>query len=749
MQEETKTFQDYIQPFLRQKWLILACVIVVTIPTLIVLVTSRHMYKATATILIEQEKLRVLDVEDVVSSDLSSKDYFETQVMMMASPSIARRVIQDLHLDQSPDFAPEPDDGSFRFNIRQALASVINSVVQEIGPEREGLHQDEISDSLFPTLETYLTRLKIDPLKTSRLVNISFETYDPALAAKVANAHAEAYIEKYMSLRLSASKEATRWLQSQLEEAQQKVSESEDALQSFTEKENILTLPDLSGSERKGDEENVVLNNLAALNRNLAEARTERIGLETLWHQIEALAKTPGLEESIPEISENKLIQELKMRLSELNREYVELSKKYGERHPRMVAIQEEVQGLRGRIATEVRKIAKGVEVQLEVARARENNLIDELDRVKQAGMSLNKKAVQFMALKQEVDSNRQIAEMLLNRAKETSLASGLSSSNLFVVDHAGIPQVPSKPKKKLMLVMALFAGLSLGMGLTLFLEHLDTSFHGPDEVKKYLSVPFLGPVGYLGKIDKETGSELEVIRDPRSHFSECLRNVATNIIFSLPEANQKTLVITSANPFEGKTLIGSNLAVLLAEMGRKVLLIDADMRVPRVHQIFKIPLDPGLSNLVFRTCPLEDPIRDSQVNLLRVLPAGTLPPNPVAILSSSGMKWLLDQFKKNFDLILFDTPPILSAADASLLGGAVDGVVLVMRAASTKREIAKRALEQMNHVRARVLGTILNQVDFKREHYYYSYYSHYNYYYTPEGRKKYRRRGGQDQKQG
>jgi succinoglycan biosynthesis transport protein ExoP len=738
MENQTRSIQDFVQLLLKHKWLIAACVIVVVIPTVIVLIQAEPVYRATATLLIEQEKLRVLDVQEVMSSDLRTKDYFETQLMFLQSPSLARKVIQDLNMAEHPEFMPKEDGGFSLSLIKEALASAIKKMIPSNG-DQQGASEAQANDPLYPILKAYQSNLSIEPIKQSRMVNVSYESKEPVLAARVANAHAEAYISKYVSLHLYASQEANRWLQARLDEAQKKLRESEEALQEFQEREGIITTVNPSSG---GDKENIVLQKLAELNTALAQAQSERIALETLLHQTKGLSKAPGMIESLPQVIDNELIQVLKQRYVELNRQYLELHKTYGERHPRMVAVQDEIVGIKRRIADEIDKIGKSIEVKYNVAKSREASLRTALEEAKKAAMDLNKKSIRFTMLKQEVDSSRQLYEMLMQRVKETSLTSGLSASNLFIVDRATVPQVPAKPKKKRMLILALFAGLSLGVGLVFFIDYLDNTFHGPDDVKTGLGIPFLGLASLLsfkGRGDQNDTIELVALNKPRCHFAECLRNVRTNILFTLTEPDRKTVVLTSANPAEGKTLIASNLALIMAQMGKSVLLIDADMRQPRMHKTFGVPLEPGLSNLILAQCSITDAIRETDVNHLQILPAGTVPPNPSELLASTGMSWLMQQFKKRFDFVLLDTPPILAATDACLLGGVVDGVVLVVEASVTKRQTVKIALDHLNDVKARILGGILNKLDPKKERYHYSHYSHYYHYYSDEGRKKYR----------
>jgi capsular exopolysaccharide synthesis family protein len=439
-------------------------------------------------------------------------------------------------------------------------------------------------------------------------------------------------------------------------------------------------------------------------------------------------------------VTQSGLIQALKQNHADLVRQSLELKEKYGEKHPRMLALQDEIRSIRSAITDEIQKIAKSVEIQYKVAAAKEQGLIKALEQAKKEVNELNKKAIQYGVLKREVESNRQLYDMVLKRGKETALTSGLKSTNIFIVDRAEVPLRPVKPQVARTALLAAVIGLMLGVGLAFFLEFLDRTIHGPNEVKRYLGVPFLGPVGVTDLEENGRGGELVVLAEPRSSFAESLRTIRTNVVFSFTEPTQNSLVITSAGPQEGKTLISANLAVIMAQMGRRVLLVDGDMRRPRVHKVFGTSGEPGLSNLILGKCPPEAALRDTRIRPLKLLPAGTIPPNPSEILASRRMEDLLGQMKQQFEFVIFDSPPLLSVTDAAVLGGQVDGTILVVKASETSREHARRALDHLLDVKARVLGVVLNQVDFDKERYYYSYYYRYYQGYPDEGGKGERR---------
>jgi capsular exopolysaccharide synthesis family protein len=538
-------------------------------------------------------------------------------------------------------------------------------------------------------------------------------------------------------MKISASKEAVDWLGGRLDELKLKLRESEEALQRFQEQEDIISLESVLAAE--GGQENIVAQRLAELNSNLTRARTERIGLSTLYEQLKKLSSKPGMVESIPQVIENGFIQSLKTDYVSLSREYSELREKYGDKHPRMTALRNEIRGIQGKIASEVGKIAKSIEIQKKVAQAKEQSLQNALELAKRDVMGLNKKAIQYGVLKREVETNRQLYEMILQRTKETSLTSGLKSTNIFIVDLAEIPEYPIRPQVRKKVMMAAVLSLILGLGLALFLHYLDNTFHHADEVKRHLRVPFLGPVGIAKLNGKDSASELAALRRPKSQFAESLRNVRTNVFFSLIEPGQKTLVISSPGALEGKTFVASNLAVLMAKMGRRVLLVDADMRKPRAHKIFNVKCRPGLSDLVLRRSCAGEVIRNTGIKSLWFLPAGSIPPNPSEILGSRSMQKLVEGLKRHFDFLVFDSPPLLAVTDAAILGGALDGIVVVIKASETTRHCAQRTIEQLASVNARVMGVVLNQVNFRKDPYYSQYYK-YSYYYTEDGERARRR---------
>jgi succinoglycan biosynthesis transport protein ExoP len=730
---ESSHLIDYWLTIRRRLWLILGLVLIVAVGAFMHSSQMTPKYRATAKVLIERYNPQVIKVDEVLPDDVWANDYYPTQYEILKSASLAQDVIKVLHLDRHPEFNPEPEKRGLPISIRSALASVVRKVVQREKKDVNEPSSRNNSDPLGTYVKIYLSRLDISPIRSSRLVNISFEGGDPELVAKVANEHAEAYIQKNMDMKLSATQEAVGWLGGRLAELRQSLQESREKLQRFVEREDIVTLENVL-SASGGNEENILTQKVAQLNSSLSHARTERMGLETRYEQIQKASGSPKLVDSTPDVIQSPVVQSIRRELIALNRQYAENLHKFGEKHPHMLALREEINSLQSRLNVEIDRIFDSVRMQYEMAMAKEQSLEQAMQQAKSEVNELNRKAIQYGMLKQEIESNREIYEMILKRAKETSLTSALKSTNVFIVDRAEVPQAPFEPKVQRSVLIASIIALMLGIGLAFLLDYLDQTFHGPDEVERTLGVSYLGSVGLVTPDIAGSVSELVVLKEPASGVVESLRAVRTNMLFSLAEPGPKTLLVTSPGPLEGKTFLSANLAVAMTELGRRVLLIDADLRKPRLHKIFGKPSTPGLSDLILGQCTLCDAVKDTQVKGLKLLPAGKIPRNASGTLGSGGMREFIAQLKGRFDFIIFDTPPVLTVTDAAVLTGNLDGIIFVLKAGETTRSNAKRAFKQLQNIESKVLGVVLNQVDFRRERYYYTYGA--PYYYSEERRK-------------
>jgi len=720
-QEEEIDLREYLRIILKRRWLIATIVIVITSIVAIYSFMAEPVYRATCQVLIEKENPKVVNVEEVLGVDATGRDYYQTQYEILKSRSLALKVIKALDLEHNPEFMPKPP----------TLIGSIISWIKGIFPSKKESRPKSKYDRL---IDAYLARLKIQPIRNSRLVNISFEAKDPALAAKVANAHAKFYIESNIERKFEASKEAVRWLKKRIKEVKKKLEEAELALQRYREKEGLASV---DFEERQS----IILKSLDELNTALNKAKTERIEKESLYKELIKVANNPEKIDSLPAVVENPLIQKLKAEYIKLVAEYYKMGKKYGPAHPVMVRLRSEIKAIKRNIAQEVKNIAESIKVEYKIALENEQQILKAMEEKKKEALELNKKQIQYNVLKREVEVNRSLYESLLKRLKEAGVTEDLKVTNISIVDPASVPEKPVKPKKKLNIILSLITSLFLGIFLAFFLEYLDNTVKYPSEVERHFKTPLLG---IIGKIEFETANpkkeELIIVTESKSHIAESFRTIRTNLSFASPDTEKKTFIISSALPSEGKTLVSANLAVSFSQVEKKVLLLDCDLRRPRIHQIFNLERDEGLSEFLSGSSELK--VKETRFPNLKVITSGVIPPNPAELLASKKMRNLLEQIKEEFDMIIIDSAPILSAADSIEIVPLTNGVVMVIKAASTPIPSVQTAIDQISDVGGKVIGCILNNVDLEKENYYYSYYRYYHhyYYYYDKGEKKKKR---------
>jgi len=727
--EEEIHLRDYLRVIFKRRWLIATVLLIVVVTVTIESFRMTPIFRATAQVMIESDNPKVVDIEEVLRVNKTDADYYQTQYGILKSKALALKVIKSLILKENPEFGGLKKGfslGAVFHAMVGGLKNLFSSADAKTDPQ---LEEDKENNSL---IKAYLSRLSVEPIRQSRLVNVSFEGKDPQMTAKIANAHAQLYIESNIERKFSASQEAVGWLNQRIKEEEKKLQRSEESLQAYREKQGLI---DIDFGERQG----IILQSLNDLNAALTKAQTEKIEKMQLYSELQKFSGRPELVESLPAVVGNPLIQELQANYIALSGEYSKLSQKYGSEHPTMVRLSSEMQGVRGKIAQEVRKIAQSIETESRLASDKEKAIIAAMEVKKKEALNLNQKQIKYDVLKREADTTRTLFESLLKRAKEATVTEGLNITNIVIVDPARVPETPVKPKKVQNILLALIVGLTLGIGLAFFLEYLDNTIKTPDEVEHYLKIPLLGVVGSFstnsaGPKKKEIITQLE----PKSTIAEAFRTIRTNLLFSSPDIEKKVLLITSVLPLEGKTVLASNLAITFATMGKNVLLIDADLRRPRIHTVFDLERTKGLS--AFLTGG-ESLIKNTDIPGLKVITSGALPPNPAELLNSKKMKEFLERARAQYDLIVIDSPPILSVTDPAILATFSDGVVVTIRASSTPRPPIKRGIQQLSEVGGKVLGCVLNDVNFEKESYYYSnyrYYYHYYYHsYGEEGDKK------------
>ena len=462
----------------------------------------------------------------------------------------------------------------------------------------------------------------------------------------------------------------------------------------------------------------------------MTRAKTERIQRQALYQQLQASQKDTATLNTFPAILTNAFIQQQKGELATLQRQYAEASEKLGAKHPDMVRLSSAIELSQTKLEAEVAKVVLSVRSEYEAALAQENGLIAALNQQKSEALSMNRKAIDYGAITRDADSSKQLYNTLLQRAKETGVTGELRTSNIRVVDRAEQPRLPVSPRKRANLLLGLFVGAILACSVAFFFEYLDNRIKSPEELRAHLG---LANLGLLPILEQKDGTYPLLSGGVPAGFSEAFRAFRTNVLFCSTDEGARSLVVTSTGPREGKSMVASNLSVSLVQAGQRVLLIDADLRKPKAHDIFGFDQEPGLSNVLVGSTKVSEAIQESRVSGLWVLGAGRTPPNPAELLGSPRFQELLASVKAHFDWIIIDTPPVMAVTDATLVAHHATGVIFVVGADLTSRHAARCALDQLEQLGAKIVGGVLNRVDLQRNAYYYAQYyrREYTQYYT------------------
>jgi succinoglycan biosynthesis transport protein ExoP len=698
----------YLAQLHKRRGIIITCVVVSLLVAVLINYTTRPVYQATTQILIDRDTPDVLPNKELVDLVEEGMAYYQTQYQLLKSRALAEKTVERLQLQKDPELMTGP------------MMSPWEQVQRLFGrPPRSTIGPGGIR--LSPAAAALRSRIIVDPVGGTRLVNLRFNAYDPRVAANAVNALAQLYIEQTLEFRFTTSTEATGWLSDRLAEQQAKIDAAEEALQEYSEREGLIN---------QESREGLVQQKLDSLNAAVIEARTDRISKETLYRQISTLSPSQVL--SHPLAQRDEVMQSLRAELSELRDEQTPLSQTLGERHPEMVRVRTAIQTTEQKLREEARNVARAAESEYRAALARESRLQANLEAAKAEAQQVNRKTFELGALRREVESNRQIYNDLLTRTKQTGLESKLKTTNIRIIEPAETPRAPVKPNKVKNYQLALLFGLLTGVGLALLFENFDNTFKTPEDLKNHLGLPFLGMVPDVtassGDGPVRFPSPNLLSRKQYAAVADAYRVLRTNLIFTSAETTGRAVAVTSAGPGEGKTTTIANLATALAHNGAKVLAVDADLRKPTLHQQFGLIKTPGLSDMIVGNAAASQAIRSTRINGLQVLPCGYIPPNPAELLGSAMMRQIMEAVRSRFDWVLVDTPPILAMADAAVVCPTVEGVVLVVAGETSTKPQVERAVDQVLSVGSKVLGVVLNKVNLQRNAYYYS--QHYGEYY-------------------
>ena len=694
---------DYVAVVQQRLPIAIGIFLLVVVMTALYAWTRTPLFTATSRLLIESGGVNLTamkDVYDPMRSSMMQRDIIQTQVQLIKSTPVMEAVLQQGFLMQNPQFRESKDP------VR-ALADSI-----QVAPARSGY-----------------------------VLDVSTERADPKEAAQIINAVVDAYLAQNRQRRMGVSDDGIMELKKKAEELRLRLDSATKELHSLMVTNRMVSFEDA---------QNIVVERLKGLNNNLMTAQPLRIQAEARYRTAEASRKAGNPIESIPGVLESPVIGSLKMELARLEQQYSEMQARLGENHPQLQSVIAQINALKEKLELESANIMDSLRGSYEQALNEEKMLREELAKQEEAVLHFNELASQYNILRQSRDSVQEAYSSIIHRIDELSVSqlSG-QGNNVFVVSRAEVPQIRSWPSHSRMMLIGIFFGALLAVGFCFFLDYMDTTIKGEVDVRNLLNCPVISGVPSAEKeADGETFDDLFALKKPRSHFAEAFRTARTSLAFSSTDKPLRSLVVTSTMPSEGKTLTAINIAIAYAQTGKRTLLLDTDMRKPRLHKVFRDVHDIGMSNLLVAdsgTLTPEQAIVPTGIDNLFFLPTGPIPPNPVEMLDSARFVQLIEVLLKRFDLLIFDAPPVLNLVDALVIGKRVDGLLLVARTFVTNKFAAQQVGKQIATSKVKMLGVILNNVDMPSgtSYYYSSYYSRYGSYYYAEESKKHRSKKG------
>lgn len=692
--------KEYISILLRRKWIAISFFLITVTTVTLMTFKQDPIYKAVATVIVDVQSADILSVKDVVklgeTNYFAYKDYIETQQEIIKSRRVAGKVIENLGLKDKKEFQEKRDP-----------------------------------------VTALLKNIKVELIRDTRIIKISAEDKDPKQAALIANEFAKVYTESNIALKVDASNSAETWLKMEVDKQKEKVRDSEFNLQAYKEKNNIVgTMEDKQG---------IINDALTKLDTAYLDVQRKRIQAESAYKSSIDSKGNIRLENLSTLLNNNEVIQQLRKDCLKQQAIWVEYKKVYKNKHPKMIALIENINYIKLRIkseemrlkANEALRVKTKLETDSEYAKEEETKLKVLLDERKGEALELERKIIEYNALKRELETNKRILDIVLNRMKETSIASKIETNNVRIQDIAEEPKKPVKPNKILNITLAIILGFVGGIALVFFMEYMDITLKDPSAISTLLQLPILGSIPKINPDGKNIKNKIDadriVEKDSLCMASEAYRSIRTNLLFSLnsSDSRAKSIVITSSVPREGKTISAVNLAIIMAYSGERVLIVDSDMRKPRVHTIFNLDNKPGFSNYLAGEIDFDSIIKYPGIDNLSIVTSGSISHKPAELISSKNAKLFLEKASARFSKIIFDTPPIGLITDAAILARICDAVILIVETSKATKGLLNNSKELLRKAGVNITGVIINNVSLTRNNYYYPQYYYGKYYKT------------------
>jgi len=711
---QDSALREYFRVLIKRKWLVFSCLAIIFGVVALATMRSTRIYEAVGSIAINKTDPTIQNLKD--SSNGASADYYDptdldTEVRILRSDLLALQVIKALNLDKRPEFG-----GS-----EEAPANSLGLTTDALQPD---------SEKTTALLEGFKGGLRVSLVPNTRIIEIRYRSADRNLAANVVNTLISTYIEQNYKTRFESTMQASEWLSKQLIDLEMRVQTSQEKLVQYQKQHEILGID---------EKQNITTSKLDELNKELTAAESDRMEKESVYRLVQSgdpdTAAAAATSAGSGANNSSALMEKMREQQADLKIQIAQLSTQFGNSFPKVVQLNTQLQEVNAQLQTEMTKVVSRVRSGYLAALQHETMLRQALDLQKQEANKLNESAIEYSMLKRDVESSRTLYDGLMEKLKEAGVTAGLRSNNIRSVDKARVPTYPSEPNVPRNLTFALALGLSTGIGLAFLLEGIDNTVRTPEQAQAISALPSLGMIPLGSKSGMEAAAkrltvassreavELVTQSRPQSQMAESYRALRTSLLLTSLGGPPKVILVTSALPQEGKTTTSINTAIVLAQKGTRVLLIDADLRRPSIHKTLGMGPKTGLSNVLTGNATLQQAVvRSNILPTLFVLTAGTPPPNPAELLASSNMKDILAELREQYDHIVVDTPPTLSVTDAVVMSTRADAVVLVIRSGQTTKQALRRSRDILMQVNARVAGVLLNAVDLTSPDYYYYY---------------------------
>jgi capsular exopolysaccharide synthesis family protein len=679
--EEKVNLRHYWHVILERRWLVIAAFCSVFALSLIYLFKATRIYQATTRMQIDRESDNVLNIKDVFSVDGREQDYLQTQFKNLQSRTLIESVVSKLKLDKDPRYAKSMD-------VPKAVSEDIT----------------------------------IAPIRLSRLMDVKVQHPSPQQAAAIANALVETFIQQNLDQKMSRSIEALRWLKTEASTLEHDVEEKDLALQRYRVEKKMVSL---------ADSQNIVLQALKQAQADVDKARGEAAEAQKLNEEIQRLLKSGTSIDSIPRVANDPLIQDMRKTLAEREALLANLLKRYKDKYPDVIRVREEISSLKDSIQKESQKVRDSIAAGADLARAKEATMAAELKKKEQESFELSQLRIEYDVLSRQAEQSKLLYNIVLQRMKETDLTSKDKKQNMRVVDSAVVPLKPIKPRVVLTLFLGLIGGLGVAIGLAFFVNYLDDSIKNQDDIETYLRLPFLGYIPNI-KTNSVLERDMQAHLHPQSNAAEGFRTLRAAIALAPKADRYRALAVTSTIPAEGKSLVASNLSIVIAQTGLKTLLVDADLRRPSVHKVFRLQSPIGLSSyLTEKVGRIDECIHTTEVPHLDVVCCGAVPSSPSELAGSKRMTQFLQEVRSRYDRVVLDCPPVSAVSDPLIIASLSDGVVFVTKFNKIRRDHARKTVQRIQNAGIHILGVVLNDIDFDgKDSYYYSYYYYQNRYY-------------------